>query len=55
MRPRHTVRPAPQAEKIEEHSEARINSRRQRSQREIGKAIAQDVVSDFIEQFRSTI
>jgi hypothetical protein len=43
------------AKKIEEHSGTRINGLRQWSQREIGKAIAQDVVSDFIEQFRSTI
>jgi len=41
--------------KIEKHSRARTNCRRQWSQREVGKAIAQDVVSDFIEQFRSTI
>jgi hypothetical protein len=43
------------AKKIQEHSGTRINGRRQRSQREIGKAIVQDVVSDFIEQLRSTI
>jgi hypothetical protein len=43
------------AKKIQEHSGTRINGPRQWSQREIGKAIAQDVVNDFIEQFRSTI
>jgi hypothetical protein len=43
------------AKKIQEHSGTRINGRRQWSQREIGKAIAQDVVSYFIEQLHSTI
>jgi hypothetical protein len=38
------------AKKIEKHSGTRINGRRQRSQREISKAIAQDIVSDFVEQ-----
>jgi hypothetical protein len=43
------------AKKIEEHSGARTNGRRQWSQREIGKAIAQNVISDSVEQLRSTI
>jgi hypothetical protein len=43
------------AKKIEEHSGARINRRRQWSQREIGKAVAQDVFSDFVEQLCLTI
>jgi hypothetical protein len=41
--------------KIKEHSWARINGRRQWSQRKISKAIAQDVVGDFVKQLRPAI
>ena len=41
--------------KIQEHSEAGINGRCQWPQRKTGKAIAQDIVSDFVEQLCSAI